>query len=90
MRLDDPARQRVSVGRAAAIGKGNVLPAHGVGQLHVGELDQVVVAAAGVPDDVGGRVRLVLVVVDVEADGADLDAAEEVDCQKVGLLAVGS
>lgn len=80
MGLHNPAAQRVPVGRAAAVGNGHVLPSHRVDELDVGELDQVVVARAGVPDDVGGRVRLVLVVVDVEADGADLDAAEEVDC----------
>lgn len=88
--LDNPAAERVAVGTTAAVGDGHVLPAHGVGEFDICELDEVVVPGAGVPNDVGGRVGFVEVVVDVESDGPNLDAAEEVDGQEVGLLAVGS
>jgi hypothetical protein len=36
-------------------------------------------AGAGVEDDIGGRVRLVLVVINVESNGSDLNAAQKVD-----------
>lgn len=77
--LHNPAAERVAVGGTATVGDGHILPADGVGELDVGELDQVVVAGAGVPDDVRGCIAFVLIIVNVKADGPDLDAAEEVD-----------
>lgn len=77
--LDNPAAEGVAVRGPAAVGDGHVLPADGVGEFDVSEFDQVVVAGAGVPDDVGGRIGFVMVIVNVESDCPDLDAAEEVD-----------
>jgi hypothetical protein len=69
----------VAVRAAAAVRERYVLPSYRPDKRHVGELYQVVVARAGVEGDVCWRVRLVLLVVDVEPDGADLYAPEEVD-----------
>jgi hypothetical protein len=77
--LHDPGAERVPVRASPAVGDGDVLPADGVGERDLGKLDEVVGSGTGVEDDVGGRVRLVVLVVDVEADRADLDAADKVD-----------
>lgn len=79
MHLHNPAAQRVSVCSSATARDGNVLPANRVCERNLGELNQVMVARAGIEDDMGRGVRLVLVVVDVEPDGSDLNAAQEVD-----------
>lgn len=81
--------ERVAVGPAAGALDGHLLPADRVVEVEDGELDQVVLAGAGLEDDLGGRVGLVLGGVDVEADVADPDPFDEVDGQLVRLRAVG-
>lgn len=75
VQLHDPATQRVPVPATATVGDGNVLPADRIGKRDLGELEQIVMAGSGVERDVGRGVRLILVVVDVEPNSADLDAA---------------
>lgn len=86
--LHDPTAKRVAVVTTATVGNGNVLPANWVGERHLCELDQIVLSCPCIEDNVGGRVRLILGVVDVESDSANLNAADKVNRKQVRLLAI--
>ena len=79
MHLYNPAAERVAITTSSAACNGNVLPANRVTQGNFSKLNQVVMAGAGIEDDMSGCVRFVLVVVDVKSNGTNFDAAQEVD-----------
>ena len=64
-------------------------PAAGAFKLHLAPLLEVVHAAAGEEDDARGRVALILLEVEKEAQGDDSDELEEVDVEIVRLRAIG-
>lgn len=86
---DNPSHEGVAVLATAGARDRNIDPAAWADEFRLGELEQVVLRGAGLPDDLGGCVGFVLNVVDVEAQGADLDLLDESHGQAVGLHAVG-
>jgi hypothetical protein len=73
--LHNPAAEGVTVWSTAAVDQWDILPANGTVERHVGKLNQVVMTGAGIKGDVGGSVGLILLVVDKEANGTNLDSA---------------
>ena len=78
--LQHPAKQRIPVRAPAHTLQRHPLPPLGRHEVHGREPQHVVLARSRAEDYPRGRVRLVLVVVDVEADLADGDLFDEVDC----------
>jgi hypothetical protein len=88
LHLHNPAAERVAVWSTTAVNQGDILPADGAVEWHVGKLYQVVVTGAGVEGDVSRSVGLVLLVVNEEANGTNLNSAQKVDGKKMWLLTV--
>jgi hypothetical protein len=90
LHLNDPSDKGVAVRATAGAGDGNLLPAGGVLESHGSKLDEIVLAGAGLEDDLGRGVGLVLVVVNVETNVANTNTLGEIHGELVGLRAIGS
>ena len=75
-------------GVSGVIGELDANPAAGVGELLLLDLDEVVERATRADDDAGGRVGLVLLVVQVEMHLRDERLLGELDVDRVRLQAV--
>jgi hypothetical protein len=88
LHLNNPSDEGVAVRTTASAGDGNLLPAGGVLKSHGSELDEVILASAGLEDDLSRGVGLILVVVNVEADVANTNTLGEVHGELMGLRAI--
>ena len=89
LHLQNVRDESVAIWITTSTGKGDLLPADGTIEGHGRKLNKIVLAGSRLKDDLGGRVRLVLVVIDEKADVADADPLDEVDGEPVRLRTVG-